>query len=98
MYVFALRRFKSIRGWPNLVYSDPGSQLVNADKELKQVWREVDKRAVLKCSIDKGCQWIFGRANSPWYQSAAEARGKEMLYILNGSPAPVTVGVSHSLL
>ena len=39
----------------------------------------------------------FWHANSPWYQSAAEARGKEMLYILNRSPAPVTVGVSHSL-
>ena len=90
MYVPTPIRFASIRGWTNLVYSDPGSQLVNADKELKQTWREVDERAVLKCSTDQGYQWIFGPANSPCYQGAAEARGAEMLYILNRSPAPVS--------
>ena len=53
MYVLALRGFTSIRGWPNLVYSDP-------DKELKQVWMEVDKRAVLKCST-KAVNGFLGR-------------------------------------
>ena len=37
-FLLALRRFVSVRGWPQKLYSDPGSQLVSAEKELKIVY------------------------------------------------------------
>ncbi len=35
-FLMALSRFASIRGWPTTIYSDPGSQIVGADRELKE--------------------------------------------------------------
>ena len=35
-FLMALSRFASIRGWPQYIYSDPGSQLVGAKRELKE--------------------------------------------------------------
>ena len=32
--LMALTRFVSARGWPERIYSDPGSQLLSANKEL----------------------------------------------------------------
>ena len=40
---------------------------------------------MLKCSTDKGCQWIFGPAGSSWYQGAAEAliKGVKICFTLS---------------
>ena len=32
--MMSMRRFGSVRGWPGVVYSDPGSQLVSASDKL----------------------------------------------------------------
>ena len=37
-FLLALSRFASIRGWPEFIYSDPGSQLIGAERELKEAW------------------------------------------------------------
>ena len=39
-FLMALSRFASLRGWPGKIYSDPGSQLVSAERELKEAWKE----------------------------------------------------------
>ena len=42
-FLQTMKRFVSIRGYPANMYSDPGSQLVAADKELKQVCKNLDE-------------------------------------------------------
>ena len=40
-FLIALSRFVSIQGWPQYIYSDPGSQLVKAERELKEAWEKM---------------------------------------------------------
>ena len=35
-FMLALTRFAAIRGWPTTIYSDPGSQIVGAERELAE--------------------------------------------------------------
>ena len=41
-FLMAFSRFASIRGWPQYVYSDPGSQVIVAERELKEAWGKID--------------------------------------------------------
>ena len=41
-FLMALSRFASIRGWPQYI-SDPGSQLIGAERELKEHWEKIDR-------------------------------------------------------
>lgn len=72
-FLIAFSRFVSIRGYPEKVYSDPGSQLIGADNELKRVWANMDTAAVIRTGADNGTSWIFGPSDSPWHQGAVEA-------------------------
>ena len=47
------------------MFSDPGSQLTAADKELSQ--------AASREGVNHGMDWIVGPADSPWHQGAVEA-------------------------
>ena len=38
-FLMALSSFASIRRWSEKIYSDPGSQLVGAERELKEAWK-----------------------------------------------------------
>lgn len=72
-FLMALRRFTNVRGWPKTIYSDPGSQLTYAEKELRRIWLNIEREAIYKSSTDKGLTWVFGPADAPWYQGTAEA-------------------------
>jgi hypothetical protein len=72
-FLLALQRFTSIRGWPRVIFSDPGSQLVGAEKELVAMWEEMDRCTVYEASAEHGTQWFFGPADSPWQQGAVES-------------------------
>lgn len=72
-FILALVRFASVRGWPEKIYSDPGSQLIGAEKELVEMWQRMNSDTVYKRSIEQGTQWTFGPADSPWHQGAVEA-------------------------
>ena len=72
-FLMALIRFTSVRGWPSVMYSDPGSQFIAADNELKHMWASLDETAVARHSSENGLQWIFGPADSPWQQGAVES-------------------------
>ena len=67
-----LRRFSSIRGWPQKIYSDRGSQLVAASKELKDAVSGIHEKEILALN-DKGTDWIFSSPNAPWMNGATEA-------------------------
>ena len=45
------RRYVSIRGWPSKIYSDNGTQLVGASKELKRIvkglgWNKIQDKSI----------------------------------------------------
>ena len=72
-FILALRRFTALRGWPSKIYSDPGSQLTLAEKEVQKTWQSIDRERLMKTSTDNNLQWIFGPADSSWYQGTAES-------------------------
>ena len=72
-FLLAFTRFVSIRGYPEAVFSDPGSQLVGADNELKQAWDSVDKEVLVVKGLENGLKWVFGPADSAWHQGAVES-------------------------
>ena len=72
-FLMALNRFASVRGWPSTIYSDPGSQLVGADRELKEAWNKIDREVLHKDGAQNGLMWLFGPADSPWNQGKVES-------------------------
>ncbi|CAB4011964.1 RNA-directed DNA polymerase from transposon X-element [Paramuricea clavata] len=72
-FLMALSRFVSVRGWPEIIYSDPGSQLIGAERELTETWKNIDRQSLHKSGTENGLTWIFGPADSPWYQGAVES-------------------------
>ena len=74
-FLLALVRFVGIRGWPSKMYSDPGSQLTAAEKELNQ--------AAAREGVNHGMDWIIGPADSPWHQGAVEALVKTAKRAIN---------------
>ena len=72
-FLLALSRFASIRGWPTVIYSDPGSQLVGANTELVNAWKDINLDTLKKHGAEFGLRWVFGPADSPWYQGAVES-------------------------
>ena len=77
-FLMALTRFVSIRGWPSTIYSDPGSQLVGAERELREAWSKIDRSALVRKGTENGLKWVFGPANSPWHQGLVEALVKSV--------------------
>ena len=37
------------------------------------MWKDVNKRTLLRTATDHGVRWHFGAADSPWLQGAVEA-------------------------
>ena len=72
-FLMALSRFASLRGWPEKIYSDPGCQLVGAERELKEAWQRFDRESLQRDSAQNGSTWVFGPADSPWHQGAVES-------------------------
>ena len=54
-----LRRFFSIRGQPALMMSDNGSQMVGAERELRELIEGCDADELKKFCAEKGIQWKF---------------------------------------
>lgn len=72
-FLMALKRFTNIRGWPAKIFSDPGTQLIGAEKELHEMWKAMDKAVLVSAGAEQGLKWIFGPGDAPWYQGAAES-------------------------
>lgn len=71
-FLQVLRRFVSLRGYPSEMYSDGGSQLVGASKELKQVTDGWDADKLHDFGITNGMTWKFSMADSPWQNGVTE--------------------------
>ena len=71
--LLSLRRFGSMRGWPGIVHSDPGSQLVSAGGKLESWWNRFEGR-LRRFGAGKNFQWKISPPDSPWRQGKAERR------------------------
>ena len=77
-FLQTLRRFFSIRGWPRKFYSDNGSQLVAASKELKKLVRDINWKMVQEVGVTHGSEWSFSVAEAPWTNGATKALVKSV--------------------
>ena len=72
-FLSTLRRFMSFRGTPSIIRSDRGSQLISADKELKQMIQGLDRKQLKRYGAEKEIEWDFSPAEAPWYNGCAES-------------------------
>jgi hypothetical protein len=72
-FLLALRRFISLRGSPMKVYSDRGSQLRAADKELKEIIALLDEAAIADFSASHSIEWEFSSPGAPWQNGCSES-------------------------
>ena len=77
-FVQTLRRFTSIRGYPESMYSDCGSQLVATDKELRKLIKGFDVEKLRAFGADKGLKWHFSSPNAPWRNGCVESLVKSV--------------------
>ena len=62
-----------MRGSPIKIYSDPGSQLKAADKELCDALKNMNRDAINEFGISNRLEWEFGAPDAPWRNGCAEA-------------------------
>lgn len=85
-FLGVFHRFLSIRGYPNTIRLDLGSQLVSASKEIKL------DRSNLECSANCGITWIFNKsADAPWQNDCSEALIKSVKH-------PIAIAIGDSKL
>ena len=93
----ALRRFASLRGLPEKIFSDPGSQLVGAERELKEDWQRINCDVLQRNSVLNGTTWVFGPADSLWHQGAVESLIKEAKHAIHFSVSNQRLSVPEFL-
>ena len=68
-----LRRFASVRGWPRKFYSDKGSQIMGASRELTESFNGLDKNMLKRYLIEYDTEWEFTCGGAPWMNGLSEA-------------------------
>ena len=82
-FLQALRRFASIRGWPQRIHSDNGTQLAGAATELKKMVADLGWEAVETYGHKFNTIWSFCPADAPWQNGSTEALIKTIKHALN---------------
>ena len=72
-FLLVFRRFVSLRGYPSKIFSDVGSQLVSASKELQEMFNDFDWTRIQKECASQGLEWKFSPPEAPWYNGCCEA-------------------------
>lgn len=72
-FMQVLRRFFSIRGYPAVMRSDNGSQMVGAARVLRQMFKGFDDNQLLEFCAEKGIEWKFTTPASPHQNGCAES-------------------------
>ena len=75
-FLQTLRRFFAIRGQPTLMISDNGTQLVGAERELREMIQGWNKQELKEFSAEKGMEWKFVTPAAPHHNGCAEAMVK----------------------
>ena len=84
-FLETFRRFASVRGWPRTIFSDRGTQLVAASKELRNVTENLDWEFLQRFGHKYGTTWSFAPGDAPWYNGAAESLIKSVKRALNAA-------------
>ena len=84
-FLLPLRRFVSVRSYPSKLYSDPGTQLSAADKELKMMVKDLDWETLRDFGAEAGMEWKFTPADAPWQNGFTEAMVKGVKKALKGA-------------
>lgn len=64
-FLLVLRRFMDIRGQPNVIHCDNGSQLIGADHELKKVVQGWDHKTLQEFCHSRKTTWKFTTPKQP---------------------------------
>ena len=72
-FIQTLRRFFSIRGYPAMMLSDNGTQMVGAQRELRRMIEDWDIEKLREYCADKGMEWRFTTPAAPHQNGCAEA-------------------------
>ena len=84
-FLLVLQRFISVRGYPLKVYSDEGTQLLAANKELRALVVDLDISQLKDFGAMNGLQWHFSPADAPWYNGTVESLIKSVKRALYNS-------------
>ena len=77
-FMQVIRRFAAIRGWPKWFYSDNGSNLVGASKELKEIISRFKEEELIRYANQHGTEWKFTPAEAPWMNGVTESMVKSV--------------------
>ena len=73
-FLITFRRFVTIRGYPASIHSDNGSQLVAANKQLRNMSANLDWFEICQSGASKGLTWTFNTsADAPWQNGCSES-------------------------
>ncbi|KAK4290852.1 hypothetical protein Pmani_028375 [Petrolisthes manimaculis] len=73
-FLTTFRRFVALRGFPRMIHSDGGSQLVAASKELRQIMSTWNMSDIIQFGSNEGLSWSFNKAaDAPWQNGCSEA-------------------------
>jgi len=64
--IMAVDRFIARRGTPSIIYSDNGTQLVRANKDIQALWK-IAVDGILQYAAIKGILWKFIVEKAPWW-------------------------------
>ena len=78
----ALRRFISVRGYPEQIRSDQGSNFTKADKELKEAIEEWNQHKINNFCRQKKIEWIFNPPSASHMGGAWERMIRSVRQIL----------------
>ena len=90
-FLLAIRRFIALRGCPIKMWSDRGTQLVAANKEMKQVIANHDEKLILEFGSDNSIDWEFTSPDAPWQNGCAEA-------LVKSAKRAITVAIGSQIL
>ena len=73
-FLLALRRFGTLRGYPATIYSDAGSQLSAANKELREMTKKWKLDELRNDGTSHGLTWTFTKSSdAPWENGCCES-------------------------
>ena len=90
-FLLAIRRFMAIRGCPIKVWSDRGTQLVAASKEMKPVIVNHDMESVTTFGSKNSIDWSFNSPDAPWQNGCAEA-------LVKSAKKAITIAIGSQVL
>lgn len=68
-----LRRFFAIRGYPAVMLSDNGTQMVGAEREVREMIQGYNQNELRDYCAERGMQWIFTTPAAPHQNGCAES-------------------------